>query len=281
MPDLKPEELKQLLTAAELKLVESSQPPTLAKLSEAKLKKQITLTRKARDKWRDQSTRQRREVQRAQGSRVTDAAVRSASKNEILTKALNDLQEQLDKIGSGTVAPGTKAPSPKGPSKEKRARGHRETRAEVRASLEEKRINLTGTSATAGATKKKVAKKVGKKPASIKGTVSKKKSVTKKAVTKKAVTKKAVTKKAVKKAPRKKATKKKAARKTTAEKMSSIGNPLTAGLSARLNLNPSDQQATKTKAKKARIRQAGLTTRTRGHISARGRRAQGRRDSRG
>jgi 1,4-alpha-glucan branching enzyme len=225
-------------------------------------------------------------VQRAQGSRVTDAAVRSASKNEILTKALNDLQEQLDKIGSGTVAPGTKAPSPKGPSKEKRARGHRETRAEVRASLEEKRINLTGTSATAGATKKKVAKKVGKKPASIKGTVSKKKSVTKKAVTKKAVTKKAVTKKAVtkkavKKAPRKKATKKKAARKTTAEKMSSIGNPLTAGLSARLNLNPSDQQATKTKAKKARIRQAGLTTRTRGHISARGRRAQGRRDSRG
>ncbi len=147
MPDFKTEELKQLLTAAELRLVESSQPPTLAKLTEAKLKKQITLTRKARDKWRDQSTRQRRDVQRAQGSRVTDAAARSAEKNKILTKALNDLQKQLDKIGSGAAEPGTKAPSPKGPSKQKRAKGHRESRAEVRELLEEKRTKLTGKSA--------------------------------------------------------------------------------------------------------------------------------------
>jgi hypothetical protein len=266
MPDLKSEELKQLLTAAELKLVESSQQPTLAKLSEAKLKKQIALTRKARDKWRDQSTRQRREVQRAQGSRVTDAAARSASKNEILTKALNDLQEQLDKIGSGAVAPGTKPPSPKGPSKEKRSRGHRETRAEVRATLEEKRINLTGTRATAGATKKKVAKK----PAAIVGTVSEKKTAKKKAVAKAPQ----------KKSPSKKSPSKKAPSKKAPSKKTTIKNASFKSIPA-LNLDPSDQRATKTKAKKARIKQAGLTTRTRGHISARGRRAQGRRDSRG
>ena len=174
MPDFKPEELKQLLTAAELRLVESSQPPTLAKLTEAKLKKQITLTRKARDKWRDQSTRQRRDVQRAQGSRVTDAAARSAEKNKILTKALNDLQKQLDKIGSGAAEPGTKAPSPKGPSKQKRAKGHRESRAEVRELLEEKRTKLTGKSAGKKAAKKTVAKKK----------VAKKKTATKKAVKK-------------------------------------------------------------------------------------------------
>jgi len=38
---------------------------------------------------RDQSTRQRRNVQRGQGSRVTDAAARSAEKNKILTKNLS------------------------------------------------------------------------------------------------------------------------------------------------------------------------------------------------
>ena len=171
MPGFNTEELKQLLTAAELRLVELSQPPALAKLTEAKLKKQITLTRKARDKWRDQSTRQRRDVQRAQGSRVTDAATRSAEKDKILTKALNDLQKQLDKIGKGAAEPGTKSPSPKGPSKQKRAKGHRESRAEVRELLEEKRTKLAGKSAGKKAAKKTVAKKkvAKKKTATQKG----------------------------------------------------------------------------------------------------------------
>ncbi len=159
MPDFNPKALKELLTVAEWKLVESSQQPTLAKLSEAKLKKQIALTRKSRDKWRDQSTRQRRDVQRAQDSRVTDAAARSAYKNKILTKALNDLQKQLDKIGSGVAKPGTKAPAPKGPSKQKRSKGHRESRAEIRALLEEQQTKLTVVNPGKKAAKKKVVKK--------------------------------------------------------------------------------------------------------------------------
>ncbi len=284
MPDLKPEELKQLLTAAELKLVESSRPPTLAKLSEAKLKKQITFTRAARDKWRDQSTRQRRDAQRAQGSRVTDAASRSADKNKVLTKALNDLQKQLDKIGSGAAAPGPKAPTPKGPSKQKRAQGHRESRAEIRAELEEKRAKLTGEGAGKQTAKKQAAKKkVAEKQSATKKAVKKapvKKAPAKKVAAKKAAVKKKVAAKKVA-APAVDIAKPTAAKKKAVKKNSPASNQLTADIEARLNLNPSDQLATRTQAKKARIRQSGLTTRTRGHISARGKRSQGRRDSRG
>ncbi len=287
MPDFKPEDLKQLLTPDELKLVELSQQPTLAKLSEAKLKKQIALTRKARDKWRDLATQQRRDAQRAQGSRVTDAASRSADKNKVLTKALGSLQKQLDKIGSGAAEPGAKAPTPKGPSKHQRAKGHRESRAEVRAELEEKRATLTGGGAAQKkAVKKKAAvKKSAKKPTAAEGTPTKKKAV------KKTPPKKVAGRKA---APKKKAAKKKAAAsassvpkpaaakaKAAKKKNSPASNTLTAGLEARLNLNPSDQLAAEAKANKARIRKSGLTTRTRGHISARGKRAQGKRDSRG
>lgn len=280
MPDFKPEELKQLLTAAELRLVESSQPPTLAKLTEAKLKKQITLTRKARDKWRDQSTRQRRDVQRAQGSRVTDAAARSADKNKILTKALNDLQKQLDKIVSGSAEPGTKAPSPKGLSKQKRTKGHRESRAEVRELLDEKRTKLTSKSAGKKAAKKKVAKKkVAKKKTATKKAV--KKTPAKKVAAKKTAGKKKVAVKKKVAASAVSSAKPSAAKKKAAKKNSLASSQLTAGLAARLNLNPSDQRATNTKAKKARIQQSGLNTRTRGHVSARGKRSQGRRDSRG
>ena len=288
MPDLKPEGLKQLLTAAELKLVESSRQPMLAKLSEAKLKKQIGLTRKARDKWRNQSTRQRREVQRAQGSRVTDAAARSASKEEILTKALDALQDRLDKIGSGAASPGTQAPAPKAPSKESRAKGHRATRADVRASLEDERAKLAAASEAASATKKKVAKK----SAVTQSKASKSKASKSKASQSKVSTKTA--KKAVKKNPPQRAAKKKVARKkVAAKKKPSVTTVNTAAVSgkkleqaankpvSRLNVNPRDQQSSKTKAKKARIEQSGLTTRTRGHVSARGKRAQGRRDRKG
>ncbi len=294
MAKFSPEEIQKLLTAAELKLVQSSQPPALAKLSEAKLKKNITLTRSARDKWRDQSTRQRRDVQRAQGSRDTNAAAHSADKNKILTKALNDLQAQLDKIASGTTAAGTKAPAAKSPGKKKRARGHREARAETRALLEDKRSKLTGASSSTSAKKKVAKKKVAKKkvakkkvagqPAVTKGKVTKKKSATKKAI-KKTKVKKATTKpSAAKKVSAKKraaaaavSSQPSAAKQKAAKKNSLASSQVTSGT----NLNPSDQRSTKTKAKKARIQQSGLTTRTRGHISARGKRAQGRRDSRG
>ncbi len=286
MPDYNREDLKQLLTAAELKLVQSSQQPALSNLSEAKLKKQIDLTRKARDKWRDQATRQRREVQRAQGSRVTDAAARSADKNKILTKALNALQKQLDKIEAGTAEPGTKTPTQKAPGKKKRVKQHRESRAEVRASLEEKRAKLAMESTPK--------KKAAQKGTASKGTVTKKKSAQNKAIKKKAVKKTPTKKVAAKKAaPKKKVSAKKiaaaaatsskptAAKKKTAKKNSPASTQLASGQAERLNLNPNDQRTAKTKAKAARIQKSGVTTRRQAHTSARGKRSQGRRDSRG
>ncbi len=62
---------------------------------------------------------------------------------EILDEALKNLQQQLDKTASGTVAPGSLASAPKAPSKQKRSKEHRQKRAEVRASLEEQRSKLS------------------------------------------------------------------------------------------------------------------------------------------
>jgi hypothetical protein len=52
-------------------------------------------------------------------------------------------------------------------------------------------------------------------------------------------------------------------------------------LTATAGLTESGSQSAKLAAKQARVAESGLTTRTRGHISAQGRRAQSRRDSKG
>ena len=224
-----------------------------------------------------------RKEPRARGPRMPPAGV--PSKSEILTQALNALQEQFNKIGSGAASAGTKLPTAKPPSKEKRAQGHRATRAEVRSSLEEKRSTLSAASDSASTTKKKVAKKkIAKKKSEASDSKAPKKSV--EAAVKKTshqqAAKKTTTKKRV--ASKKKVTAKKKASVTSANTQTDSSKPKRDAANnptARYNVNPSDQRASKTKAKNARIQQSGLTTRTRGHVSARGKRAQGRRDSSG
>src|SRR5690606_36367487 len=79
---------RELCTAAELRLVEASAPKSLAKLDEAELKKNVERARKLRDKWRDQATRQRREVQQAQAARTTDKTARSQEKTQLFAEVL-------------------------------------------------------------------------------------------------------------------------------------------------------------------------------------------------
>jgi hypothetical protein len=311
MPPLSAAEIRQLLTAAEWKLYQASAPDAVARLTATQLKSHIAHARTARDKWSDLATRQRREKQQSQGSRVTDAAARSASKTEILSQVLARFEAQLplaEKAGEKSAKVG----------KPQRAAGHRATRAGVRSELAQAQGALStpptaksasdggGASPTAATTtsatptikaaKKAAAKKGAARPGGAKKAA--KKATAKKAGKKAA--KKAAGKKAAAATPR---SKKKASAKTTAaatqasagsaatstgesapaKKVSKglYGSKMAALAASALHINPRDQLKAQGKAKQARIQQTGVTSRLRGHVSARGKRSQGRRDKRG
>jgi hypothetical protein len=137
------------------------------------------------------------------------------------------------------------APKKKVLTKKKRNAGHRSTRNEVRQGIKEIKLELKEPARKAAkkkAAKKVAPKKVAKKPAE-----------------------------AAPPAPTKKAKK---ATKTTAAKSPPVGNP-------GLGFDKGKVREAKTAAKQSRLDRSGVTTRFQGHVSARGKRAQGRRDSRG
>jgi len=306
MPPLSAAEIRQLLTAAEWKLYQASAPDAVARLMATQLKSHIAHARTARDKWSDLATRQRREKQQSQGSRVTDAAARSASKTEILSQVLARFEAQLplaEKAGEKSAKVG----------KPQRAAGHRATRAGVRSELAQAQGALstppTAKSASDGGGASPTAATTTSATPTIK---TAKKAAAKKGAARpggaKKAAKKATAKKAGKKAGKKAAaatprSNKKASAKTTAaatqasagsaatstgesapaKKVSKglYGSKMAALAASALHINPRDQLKAQGKAKQARIQQTGVTSRLRGHVSARGKRSQGRRDKRG
>src|SRR5690606_32018147 len=132
---------------------------------------------------------------------------------------------------------------------------HRSSRADVRKQLGEKEEKLN---------QKKAAPK--------------KKTASKKKTAKKASPKSAAAQKAAKRKQANTASKVKSA----VEKQLAAGGSTAEGGShtASTGLNPTKkkQRKAKTAAKQARIAESGLTTRTRGHVSARTKRSAGRRD---
>jgi hypothetical protein len=138
---------------------------------------------------------------------------------------------------------GAAAPKKKVVTKKKRNAGHRATRSEVRQGIKEIKLEL-----------KEPARKAAKKKAA--------KRVTAKKVAAKPAEQVAAPKKV------KKATKK------SAPKSPPVGNP-------GLGFDKGKARSAKTAAKQSRLDRSGVTSRVRGHVSARGKRAQGRRDSRG
>ncbi len=253
---------KRLCTAKEMEVVEASQKKNLENLSAKELRAKRSRARQLRDKWRDQATSQRREAQQAQGARDVDDAERSQQKQQLFSEVLERFEKQLSKLDGDQVNRRGKAGGGS-PSKQVRAQEHRAARAKVREELSEKQELLAAQST---ATPRKAAAK-------------KKKAAT-------GATKSAV-KKTAKKAPATKAAKKAAAKakaavkkKLPTKKKSNSGGtaipPAEAGLLG--SRTPWQQLAAETAAKKTRVRESGLTSRVRGHVSARTRRSQGRRD---
>ncbi|MBX3425262.1 MAG: hypothetical protein KF688_06245 [Pirellulales bacterium] len=253
---------KELCTPAELSLVRASLDAATKSKSAGEITKLATRARSLADKWNGLAVKQRRAAQQAKGAREVEVAKRSEAKAALFTAARARL-ERLAAAAATSGAP-TRSAATK-PSKRKRAAGHRAVRAAVRAKLDEVRDELSPSAANASPApakkaKKKTAKKKGAAPKS--GPAAAKK------------TKKKVAKKGTKSTAAKKKATKKSVTSTPAPKKA-VG--LT---SAKVAKTPKLRKA-ESAVKQARIQVSGKSTRVRGHVSARGKRAQGRRDGRG
>jgi hypothetical protein len=267
---------RALCSPSELQVVKAASKKALVSHSAAALKKHVARARKLSDKWRDLAARQRREAQKAQGSRGTDKAARSQEKADLFGEVLTRLEAQQARQPGGSAKPAAQGTSGSGgPNKSARTQEHRSTRAQVRRKLGARPAKRNAPAAKPSAdadapvstAKKAVKKKTAKKTASRKAAQS------------------AATGPKTATAGRGKKTAKKKTVKTTAKKRSAaaaVPAPSTAKRkTASSPLGGGSQKAAEAAAKRKRVKASGLDTRIRGHVSARGKRAQGRRDARG
>ncbi len=267
--------VKALCTAAEYDLVQASRRPQIGQHDAAALKQHVAKARKLRDKWRDQATKQRRDTQQRHNARVADGEKRSEQKVEVFDAALAAFEKQLAKVSASGGGSSKAAPKKKS-TKSARTPDHRADRASKRATLEAQREELNAATAKKKSAKKKTAKKkVARKKTAKKIAAS---DAVKKKPSKKKVAKKKAAKKGAYAARAKKAVKKKLEKSVSSTAVEG-GAPSTESGPVG-PVNKKTQRRAKTVAKQERIDRSGLNSRVRGHVSARERRAQGRRDSR-
>ncbi len=241
--------VKALCTDAESALVRASRRPALGQLTPPEVKRHAARAKKLADKWaalsRDQSRTQARQ------SGFGDSAANTELKAEIFRDALANFTARLGALEAAGESKGT-AKSAK--SKKRRSAGHRTERSAVRKELKTEKRQRNADAA----------KKATRAPAST-GATS---------------TPTAKTKKVAGKTPAPKAAKPKPAKKKSAKK--AAAPPLAAGAPQEGVPGPTtlQQLAAKTAAKQSRVRRSGLSSRVRGHVSARGRRKQAARDQR-
>jgi hypothetical protein len=235
---------KEIATAAEIELIRTSR--ALKELTTTEAKQLATRARKHYDKWLGLSRGQARERGKKLG--FGEIKANTELKLQAFAEALEKFEDHLLKLGSAPAAKKKAAPK----TKQTRNAGHRASRAAIRGELNAVQESL-----------KEPARKAAKKKAAKKKTV-------KKAAAKKKAVKKAVVEDTplVESAPKKKVPKR--------------GRPApTPTANTGLGLNKGKNRKANTVAKQARLDSSGVTSRVRGHVSARGKRAQGRRDSRG
>lgn len=238
---------KEIATSAEIELVRSSRKPAITNLSATELKKKAAQARKRRDKWQDLSRSQERARSKEVGFGETKA--NTELKVKAFAEALQNFEAQLAKQGPAPAAKNKAARK----TRQARTASHRAARATIREELSAVQESLKGPARKAA--KKKAAKQKAVKKSSLR----------------KVATKKAAADDAA--APAESAPKKKVPKR---------GRPASAPTdNPGLGLDKAKARKATAAAKKRRVDRSGLTSRVRGHVSARGRRAQGKRDSRG
>jgi hypothetical protein len=236
-------EVKAVCTANEVALVQASRNPLRDRLTLTEAKRHVVRARKLFDKWQDQSRAQSRVKSRKIGHGEVES--RSTLKTEIFGDALRAFEARVSKLEAAGAKP-TGGRS-KNPPKADRARTHRATRAEVRADLAEAQLIANKPAGKPKpARKPKPVAKVEAPPAPV------------------------ATPPAAEPPPQAPA-----AGKTTKSRKALVPRPKNTPV-----VNAKRQLKAQAAAKQSRIARSGATTRVYGHISSRGKRSQGRRDSR-
>ncbi|MBX3356538.1 MAG: hypothetical protein KF724_12650 [Phycisphaeraceae bacterium] len=124
--------VKSLCTSAEYRLLESSTLAALQGASEAELLRRRKLLRGMRDKWRTQTTSQRRKERSARGGAALVTASRSDTKRQAFAEALERVEQQIARVGAKPTAARTERDAAAS-----KAMKHRRTRAITRHALRE------------------------------------------------------------------------------------------------------------------------------------------------
>ncbi len=261
-PKLDFSKARELCTAGEWSLVNASSPGNIRKLSESQLRKHVEQSRKLRDKWKDQSAKQRREVQKTQKARATDKAGRSKEKSELFRAVLSRFEEQLaTRFGKETVGGSAASRS----SKPQRTQGHKRQRSQVKEELAQKRTASAPKTAAKPKTTAKAKTAAKSKVTAIPKTAAKSKTAKPQQAEQEATSQTPPP-----------------AKSSGAALKPSKRTSLVSAAAANEGLTPvrSKQRKANRAANLGKVEASGLTSRIRGHVSARGKRNQARRDSR-
>lgn len=236
--------VKSLCTQTELALVQASRAPQLNRLSLPEARELATRARRMFDKAQGLGRQQgRQQAKRGVGQPGTATAI----KEQIFRDALDALERQVQTLQeSGATA--AAAPAAKKKVKSQRTAQHRASRATVRKGLSELKEELAESAA---ARRPQPAAKSAAAPAAPASVAAETSAA----------------------APARRPGKQPAAGKSSSKR--GLGAPA-GGRAA----DARKQLKANTAAKKTRISMSGLTTRVRGHVSARGKRSQARRDKR-
>jgi hypothetical protein len=266
---LSSQELREICTTKEWAIILASQPGTVEKLSQADLKKHAANAQKLVSKWQDLSRSQARTESRKSGSPNLDS--RSHDKHQAFKNALGAFQ------GAIASAPTAPAAAAKGkPTSKTRSIEARSQRRSTRKALGNVKQSLNRSAKPAPAAD----------PAPTRVTATAKKVATNKTAATKTATKKVATKKPAAKTV---ATTKLAAqrkKRAAALAQSASSNSVAPATkkppkAIKAKGSPAAQTSLAGKVKSTRTAIAVRTNKIAGHVSGKGKRAQGKRDARG
>ena len=271
------DEVRLLCTKAEYSLVAESRTPAIEKLTAMKLKTNTANARKLVDKWQKLSRGQSRDESRKTGE--PDLASKTYTKHQVMHEALEAYQARLAVVATtASVEASAKKLTP------------RERTASARASRQSARTELQGVKKTVNKVAKARSIQAAKKAAPVKAAPVKAapvKAAPVKAAPVKAVTKKAPASKseAAKKTLVKTAAKRTAKRAEVASSAPAIAVPKkvvkTTAKPGIVAATPAAKAQLAASAKSNRVKLSNRSSNIAGHVSAKGKRAQAKRDSKG
>ncbi len=257
--------VKALCTSSEVALVRASRKPELEQLSHAEVKRLAVRARKLFDKWQGLGRGQSRDRLRQTGSSSTDA--NTELKVQIFRETLDSFEARLAKLDA-SAAPKGKAAKPI--RKKDRVADHRANRAVVR-----KGLNLVEELLDAGKLQRGKASKPAAAPKSKSPAKAAAQPVATKAVTK---SKAPAAKKPAPSKPAPLKGSKAVAAATEVRLTGKLAVPSKAPTKLAA-VSATKQLKAATAAKQSRVVRSGKLTRMAGHVGARGKRSQARRDS--